>query len=95
MAEEKIHIDVLTLDSVRLDVGHADAVAIAQVGQLDRLDRADLHTLAALDAGGQKVAFVELGVFQGAGWAQAVGALLGHHGLLPTPAEVSSDADRL
>jgi predicted nicotinamide N-methyase len=43
----------------RIDVGHADTDAVDQVGQLDRLHRADLHALAALDARGQEILFVE------------------------------------
>jgi hypothetical protein len=43
----------------RVDVGHADAEAVDQVGQLDGLHRADLHALAALDARGEEVLFVE------------------------------------
>ena len=50
-----------------VDVGHADAEAVDQVGQLDRLHRADLHALAALDAGGEEILLV-----QRAGRAQAL-----------------------
>jgi hypothetical protein len=52
----------------RIDVGHAHPDAIDQVGQLDRLHRADLYALAALDARGQEILFVE-----GPGRPQAFG----------------------
>jgi hypothetical protein len=52
----------------RIDVGRADADAVDQVGQLDRLHRADLHALAALDAGGQEILFVERSRAAAAAW---------------------------
>ena len=50
-----------------IDVGRSDAHAVDQVGQLDRLHRADLDALAALDATGEEILFVER-----AGRAQAL-----------------------
>lgn len=50
-----------------IDVGRADAHAVDQVGQLDRLHRADLDALAALDATGEEILLVER-----AGRAQAL-----------------------
>ncbi len=40
-------------------IGHAHAEAVDEVGGLERLHRADLHALAALDAGGEEVVLVE------------------------------------
>ena len=43
----------------RIDVGDADAETVDQVGEPDRLHRADLGALAALDAGGQEVMLLQ------------------------------------
>ena len=62
----------------RLDERDTDAEAILDIRQPDRLDRTDLHTLATLDTGREKVAFVELCILQCARWTQSPGAAARH-----------------
>ena len=60
-----------------LDVRYSDPIAVSQVGELDRLDRTDLHALAALDTRRKEIAFTELCIFQRAGRTQAMCATAG------------------
>ena len=50
-----------------IDVGHADAETFVDIAELDRGHRANLNTLAALDAGREEVRLL-----QSARWAQAL-----------------------